>query len=63
MQITTKIFGLCFLIRERDLLEQTSTKKIRASHSTESILRDSSPPPKPPLPNRYSFQIFNNKTF
>lgn len=40
--------------RERDILEQTSAKTIRASHSTESILRDSSPPPKPPLPNRSS---------
>ncbi|XP_058127342.1 guanine nucleotide-releasing factor 2 [Anopheles coustani] len=40
--------------RERDILEQTSLKTVRASHSTESILRDSSPPPppKPPLPNR-----------
>lgn len=38
--------------RERDILEQTSAKTIRASHSTESILRDSSPPPKPPLPDR-----------
>jgi Rap guanine nucleotide exchange factor 1 len=40
--------------RERDILEQTSLKAVRASHSTESILRDSSPPPKPPLPNRTS---------
>lgn len=38
--------------RERDILEQTSVKSVRASHSTESILRDTSPPPKPPLPNR-----------
>lgn len=38
--------------RERDILEQSSNKSIRTSHSTESILRDSSPPPKPPLPNR-----------
>ncbi|XP_021695091.1 guanine nucleotide-releasing factor 2 isoform X4 [Aedes aegypti] len=38
--------------RERDILEQTSLKTVRASHSTESILRDSSPPPKPPLPDR-----------
>ncbi|XP_062539445.1 guanine nucleotide-releasing factor 2 isoform X2 [Armigeres subalbatus] len=38
--------------RERDILEQTSMKTVRASHSTESILRDSSPPPKPPLPDR-----------
>lgn len=33
--------------RERDILEQTSLKTVRASHSTESILRDSSPPPGP----------------
>lgn len=39
--------------RERDILEQSSNKSIRTSHSTESILRDSSPPPKPPLPNRH----------
>ncbi|XP_055526373.1 guanine nucleotide-releasing factor 2 isoform X3 [Wyeomyia smithii] len=38
--------------RERDILEKTSLKTVRASHSTESILRDSSPPPKPPLPDR-----------
>uniref|UniRef100_A0A182PL47 CRK SH3-binding GNRP n=1 Tax=Anopheles epiroticus TaxID=199890 RepID=A0A182PL47_9DIPT len=40
--------------RERDILEQTSLKTVRASHSTESILRDASPPPppKPPLPDR-----------
>lgn len=38
--------------RERDILEQSSSKQIRTSHSTESILRESSPPPKPPLPNR-----------
>ncbi|XP_049538800.1 guanine nucleotide-releasing factor 2 isoform X2 [Anopheles darlingi] len=39
--------------RERDLLEQTCLKTVRASHSTESILRESSePPPKPPLPDR-----------
>lgn len=38
--------------RERDILEQSSTKNIRTSHSTESILCDSSPPPKPPLPTR-----------
>ncbi|XP_050076590.1 guanine nucleotide-releasing factor 2 [Anopheles maculipalpis] len=40
--------------RERDILEQTSLKTVRTSHSTESILRDSSPPPppKPPLPDR-----------
>lgn len=33
-------------------MEKTSVKSVRASHSTESILRDTSPPPKPPLPNR-----------
>jgi Rap guanine nucleotide exchange factor 1 len=39
--------------RERNILEQSVTMKpVRASHSTDSILRDSSPPPKPPLPNR-----------
>lgn len=36
--------------RERDILEQTSTV-VRPSHSTESVLRDTSPTPsKPPLP-------------
>lgn len=38
--------------RERDILEQSQTKHLRTSHSIESILRDSSPPPKPPLPER-----------
>lgn len=39
--------------REREILEQTSGAPgmVRSSHSTESILRDSSPPPKPPLPD------------
>ncbi|KAM7346903.1 C3G guanyl-nucleotide exchange factor isoform 3-T3 [Cochliomyia hominivorax] len=37
--------------KERDTLEKTISNPIR-SHSTESILRDTSPPPKPPLPNR-----------
>ncbi|XP_060526195.1 guanine nucleotide-releasing factor 2 isoform X2 [Cylas formicarius] len=38
--------------REREILEQTSCAlTVRSSHSTESVLRDSSPPPKPPLPN------------
>lgn len=38
--------------RERDILEQSQSKNLRPSHSIESILRDSSPPPKPPLPER-----------
>ncbi|XP_076383953.1 C3G guanyl-nucleotide exchange factor isoform X5 [Megalopta genalis] len=40
--------------RERQILEQTAatTSLVRSSHSSESILRDSSPPPKPPLPER-----------
>ncbi|GAB0095924.1 Ras-like guanine nucleotide exchange factor [Sergentomyia squamirostris] len=38
--------------RERDILEQQSSRTVRSSHSTESILRDNSPPPKPPLPSR-----------
>lgn len=39
--------------RERDILEQSQAKQMRTSHSIESILRDSSPPPpKPPLPER-----------
>ncbi|XP_076232133.1 C3G guanyl-nucleotide exchange factor isoform X4 [Calliopsis andreniformis] len=40
--------------RERQILEQTvaTTSLVRSSHSSESILRDSSPPPKPPLPER-----------
>ncbi|XP_033228972.1 guanine nucleotide-releasing factor 2 [Belonocnema kinseyi] len=40
--------------RERQILEQaaTSSSLVRGSHSSESILRDSSPPPKPPLPDR-----------
>lgn len=39
--------------RERELLEQNShgPPLVRSSHSSESILRDSSPPPKPPLPD------------
>ncbi|XP_065169661.1 guanine nucleotide-releasing factor 2 isoform X3 [Atheta coriaria] len=38
--------------REREILEQTSRNPgmVRGSHSSESILRDSTPPPKPPLP-------------
>lgn len=41
--------------RERQILEQTSSVpvKVRSSHSSESVLRDNSPPPpKPPLPER-----------
>ncbi|KAI4497062.1 hypothetical protein M0802_007808 [Mischocyttarus mexicanus] len=40
--------------REREILEQTAANNslVRSSHSSESILRDSSPPPKPPLPDR-----------
>ncbi|KAK4883634.1 hypothetical protein RN001_006953 [Aquatica leii] len=39
--------------RERQILEQTSCVpgKVRSSHSSESVLRDNSPPPKPPLPD------------
>ncbi|KAK9887618.1 hypothetical protein WA026_023577 [Henosepilachna vigintioctopunctata] len=38
--------------REIDILEKTSNHSIvRGSHSTESILQDSGPPPKPPLPD------------
>ncbi|XP_068910533.1 guanine nucleotide-releasing factor 2 isoform X6 [Tenebrio molitor] len=42
--------------RERQLLEQNSCSPpmVRSSHSSESILRDSSPPPKPPLPDGVS---------
>lgn len=38
--------------QDRLTLEQTSAPLVRSSHSSESILRDSSPPPKPPLPDR-----------
>lgn len=39
--------------KERQILEQTcgTVHVVRNSHSSESILRDTSPPPKPPLPN------------
>lgn len=37
--------------RERQLLEQNNGP-VRNSHSSESILRDTSPPPKPPLPDK-----------
>ncbi|XP_031627493.1 guanine nucleotide-releasing factor 2-like isoform X2 [Contarinia nasturtii] len=40
--------------RERDILEQTQSKNLRTTRSIESILCDSSPPPKPPLPERAS---------
>jgi Rap guanine nucleotide exchange factor 1 len=45
--------------RERQLLEQNSCSPpmVRSSHSSESILRDSSPPPKPPLPDGVLFNI------
>ncbi|CAH2005113.1 unnamed protein product [Acanthoscelides obtectus] len=37
--------------REMEILQRTAhANPVRGSHSTESILRDSSPPPKPPLP-------------
>lgn len=43
--------------RERQILEQTSQSVMdrhntHISHSSESILRDDTPPPKPPLPIR-----------
>ncbi|XP_075159289.1 C3G guanyl-nucleotide exchange factor isoform X2 [Haematobia irritans] len=38
--------------KERDILEKTTSNPIHVSYSTENILRESSPPPKPPLPNR-----------
>ncbi|SPP86649.1 guanine nucleotide-releasing factor 2 isoform X3 [Drosophila guanche] len=40
--------------KERASLEHRNVNPMRGSHSTESILRDTSPPPKPPLPNRAS---------
>uniref|UniRef100_A0A1B0A8G7 CRK SH3-binding GNRP n=1 Tax=Glossina pallidipes TaxID=7398 RepID=A0A1B0A8G7_GLOPL len=40
--------------KERDSLEKTTSNPMRVSYSTESILRDTSPPPKPPLPHRSS---------
>ncbi|XP_012252189.2 guanine nucleotide-releasing factor 2 isoform X3 [Athalia rosae] len=45
--------------RERQILEQTATPNnlVRSSHSSESILRDSSPPPKPPLPDRTNVSL------
>nr|XP_015838148.1 PREDICTED: guanine nucleotide-releasing factor 2 isoform X5 [Tribolium castaneum] len=49
--------------RERQLLEQNSCGPpiVRSSHSTESILRDSSPPPKPPLPDGVLFNISHSE--
>ncbi|XP_025835809.1 guanine nucleotide-releasing factor 2 [Agrilus planipennis] len=45
--------------RDRQILEQTScvSGKVRGSHSSESVLRDSSPPPKPPIPDGIFFSI------
>ncbi|RZB41593.1 guanine nucleotide-releasing factor 2, partial [Asbolus verrucosus] len=49
--------------RERQLLEQNSCgpPMVRSSHSSESILRDSSPPPKPPLPDGVLFSISHSE--
>ncbi|XP_063912311.1 guanine nucleotide-releasing factor 2 isoform X2 [Zophobas morio] len=49
--------------RERELLEQNShgPPLVRSSHSSESILRDSSPPPKPPLPDGVLFNISHSE--
>lgn len=52
--------------RERQILEQTSSSVLERhglgslshSQSSESILNDASPPPKPPLPGRYENQDF-----
>ncbi|XP_044007017.1 guanine nucleotide-releasing factor 2 isoform X2 [Aphidius gifuensis] len=50
--------------RERQILEQTaaSSTLVRSSHSTESILRDSSPPPKPPFPERTNLYDETNES-
>ncbi|XP_076257594.1 C3G guanyl-nucleotide exchange factor isoform X3 [Rhynchophorus ferrugineus] len=46
--------------REREILEKTSsTMPIRSSHSTESILLDQIPPPKPPLPDSLRTGIYS----
>ncbi|KAL7744977.1 hypothetical protein ACLKA6_007245 [Drosophila palustris] len=50
----TSLPDIALTPKERDILEQSNVNPIRGSHSTESILRDTSPPPKPPLPNRAS---------
>lgn len=48
--------------REREILEKNSViqNKVRSSHSTESILREPSPPPKPPLPENLRKCEMNN---
>lgn len=50
----TSLPDIALTPKERDILEQSNVNPMRGSHSTESILRDTSPPPKPPLPNRAS---------
>lgn len=50
----TSLPDIALTPKERDILEQSNVNPMRGSHSTESILRDTSPPPKPPLPNRSS---------
>lgn len=40
--------------RERDQLEQVSSTAVRPSFSSENLICDASPPPKPPLPIRYT---------
>ncbi|XP_023035207.1 guanine nucleotide-releasing factor 2 isoform X5 [Drosophila willistoni] len=50
----TSLPDIALTPKERDILEQSNGNPMRGSHSTESILRDTSPPPKPPLPNRVS---------
>jgi Rap guanine nucleotide exchange factor 1 len=67
--------------RERQILEQTSLSvldrhghgSVPHSQSSESILNDVSPPPKPPLPGRYEnvvtqlfwfiYQLFVSRTY
>ncbi|XP_060663798.1 guanine nucleotide-releasing factor 2 isoform X5 [Drosophila nasuta] len=50
----TSLPDIALTPKERDILEQSNVNPMRGSHSIESILRDTSPPPKPPLPNRAS---------
>ncbi|XP_017850278.1 guanine nucleotide-releasing factor 2 [Drosophila busckii] len=52
----TSLPDIALTPKERDILmgQGNDSHPIRGSHSTESILRDTSPPPKPPLPNRAS---------